>query len=389
MLGGIYSRQKCPICGGTFRDDGHKALICPRHPEQRASQFATVFKGMYRRFQSYDEAYRFLSGVRFKTDEGSFDKRDYQKDEPLGLENLTEKWLKVKKVMVRPKSYSNLHNYIERARKYFGNRNIKEIGYAELEDFLLAQDVSDKTRANMKSGLHDFWQWLRKRRVVTLAEMPEFPEIPFELGFRNTVSKDIQEQILVEIHRLSYHINPKIWLGIRWLCTYVSIRPGELISTREGNIDLGNGYLFIPHPKEKKPKMVPLLEEDVEVIRALPRGVPSLPFFRHVTGISGTRENAPFGAKYLYKWWGKACLNLGIEGVDLYGGTRHSSAKALRQFCSPEEIKRATMHSTNKAFERYFQIEADDLRTIYGKTRGAKETLRNYSASKNGKVLKL
>ena len=55
---------------------------------------------------------------------------------------------------------------------------------------------------------------------------------------------------------------------------------------------------------------------------------------------------------------------------------------------SPEEIKRATMHSTNKAFERYFQIEADDLRTIYGKTRGAKETLRNYSTSKNGNVLK-
>jgi integrase len=241
----------------------------------------------------------------------------------------------------------------------------------------------------MKSGLNDFWQWLRKRRVITLAEMPEFPEIPFELGFRNTVSKDIQEQILAEIHWFSYHINPKIWLGIRWLCTYVSIRPGELISTREGNIDLGNGYLFIPHLKGKKPKMVPLLEEDVEVIRALPRGVPSMPFFRHVSGISGTRENAPFGAKYLYKRWGKACLNLGIEGVDLYGGTRHSSAKALRQFCSPEEIKRATMHSTNKAFERYFQIEADDLRTIHGKTQGAKETLRNYSASKNGNVLKL
>ena len=160
-----------------------------------------------------------------------------------------------------------------------------------------------------------------------------------------------------------------------------------MISITEGNIDLGNGYLFIPHPKEKKPKMVPLLEEDVEVIRSFPRGVPALPFFRHVAGISGTRENAPFGARYLYKWWLKACGNLGIEGVDLYGGTRHSSAKALRQFCSPEEIKRATMHSTNKAFERYFQIESDDLRTIYGKTRGAKKALKNFSASGNDKVL--
>jgi len=47
------------------------------------------------------------------------------------------------------------------------------------------------------------------------------------------------------------------------------------------------------------------------------------------------------------------------------------------------------MHSTNKAFERYFQIEADDLRTIYGKTRGAKEALKNFSASKKDNLLKI
>jgi hypothetical protein len=36
----------------------------------------------------------------------------------------------------------------------------------------------------------------------------------------------------------------------------------------------------------------------------------------------------------------------------------------------PKEIKRATMHSTNKAFERYFWIETEDLREIYGDTVG-------------------
>ena len=79
-------------------------------------------------------------------------------------------------------------------------------------------------------------------------------------------------------------------------------------------------------------------------------------------GVKGSSE------KYLYKWWVKACDNLGIKGVDLYGGTRHSSAKALREFHSPEEIKRATIHTTNKAFERYFQIELEDVRDIYTST---------------------
>jgi hypothetical protein len=43
-------------------------------------------------------------------------------------------------------------------------------------------------------------------------------------------------------------------------------------------------------------------------------------------------------------------------------------ATALRAYRTPEEIKRATMHSTNKAFERYFSMESDDLRSIYEDT---------------------
>jgi len=115
-------------------------------------------------------------------------------------------------------------------------------------------------------------------------------------------------------------------------------------------------------------KTVPILDEDIEILRSFPVAIPSLYFFRHVQGIQSVREGEPFGEKYFYKWWVKACKNLGIEGVDLYGGTRHSSARALRQYCSPEEIKRATMHSTNKAFERYFDMESDDLRSIYKDT---------------------
>jgi hypothetical protein len=39
-----------------------------------------------------------------------------------------------------------------------------------------------------------------------------------------------------------------------------------------------------------------------------------------------------------------------------YGGTRHSTATALGQLLTPEQIKRGgTGSATNKAFERYFQ----------------------------------
>ena len=98
------------------------------------------------------------------------------------------------------------------------------------------------------------------------------------------------------------------------------------------------------------------------------RGLPDLYFFCHNRGLSGAKAGEKFGEKYLYKWWKKACQNLGIEGVDLYGGTRHSTVRELRKYRTPEEIKLGSMHSTNKAFERYFQVEPDDLRDIYRDT---------------------
>lgn len=151
----------------------------------------------------------------------------------------------------------------------------------------MAQKVSDKTRANMKSCLHDFWQGLRRRRVLTLAQIPKMPSNKCELGFRQTVDMEMQAAMISEVHRISYAINPKVWIGIKWLSVYIAIRPGELLNIQERHIDREAGDLFIPHPKEKTPKVVPLLAEDVELLLDIPMGLPELYFFRHQEGISG------------------------------------------------------------------------------------------------------
>ncbi len=199
--------------------------------------------------------------------------------------------------------------------------------------------------------------------------MPEFPEVKFELGWRKLVDKATQQDILDEVYKLTEHTNIKIWLGVKWLSTYISIRPGELINIKEGDFNLDLGVVFIKQPKEKKPKAVPLLKEDIEMIRSFPKALPHLYFFRHKPGLKGATSGERFGNKLLYKYWKRACANLEIKGVDLYGGTKHRSATALRKFRSPEQIKKATMHATNKAFERYFRIELDDLREVYTDTK--------------------
>jgi integrase len=368
MRGRIYSDQKCPICGGQFiHDDRRRGLFCEIHPDQQANgRFRVQFgRKTRRRFNNYREAERLLDGLRWEVDQGTYDHRDYKINNPLGFETLALKWLEVKKKEVKQKSFNNLQNYMTKAIAAWGQMNVKSIGYGEIEDFLHSHDVSGKTKSNMKSGLHSFFMWVKRREKIP---MPEFPETPFELGFRKIIDKDTQAAIIDEVYRLTYHINPKIWLGIKWLATYISIRPGELLNLKEKDIDIKLEYFIIPHPKEKRPKLVPMIDEDIKILAAMPRGLPELLFFRHVKGISGVAGGQSFGNKYLYKIWKKACSNIGIEGIDLYGGTRHSSTTSLREYFTPEEIRNSgTLHTTNKAFDRYLQIQAGDAKKIYSK----------------------
>ena len=363
MVGGIYSDQRCPICESPFKDNGRDGLVCPNHLEQRATRFKVKFgRAICRRFGGdYKAAQRFLNGLRYKHDEGSFDVRDYRSDNPLGFETLALKWLDQKRKDLKIKSWNNLNNYMNKAILVWGNRNIKSINDGDIEDFLYGVNVSAKTRNNMKSCLHDFWKWVvrrEKRQGKKIVEMPEFPDCPYKLGWRQIIDIETQQQIIGEVYRLTYHINPKIWLGIRWLSRYTMIRPGELLGVTEGQINTKIPAIIIPDPKGGEPVLVFLHEDDVKEVEKLPRGLPDLPFFRHLGGIQSVRPGQKFGEKYLYKWWVRACANLGVKGVDLYGGTRHSTLTALGEFLSPEEVKKGSLHKTNKALERYLQGKA-------------------------------
>jgi len=318
-------------------------------------------------FKYIEQAERFLTGIRYETDRGTFDPRDYRKDKPLAFNNLAIKWLEHKKKIVKPKHYANLKRYMGYAINAWQNDNVKTIGYGEIEDLLYSNNLSDKTRLNFKSCLHDFWTWLRKRKILILSQLPEWPEIPYELGLRNIINLDTQQIIMDKIFDLSHHLDPKIWLGINFLRTYISVRPGELLAVKEGEIQKDQGTIIIPHPKEKKPKMIYLLDDDIERLKEFPSSLPGLYFFRHPKGVKGAVAGRPYGPKYFYVWWKRACKELKIDGVDLYGGTRHSTVTALSQYMTPEQIRAGTMHSTNKAFERYFQKTAKDAKLVYAK----------------------
>ena len=184
--------------------------------------------------------------------------------------------------------------------------------------------------------------------------IPDFPVISYELEWRNINDISIQQEILTEIERLIWTDNPMILFEFKCLSTYIAIRPAELLNIRERNIDLRLSGIIIPHPKEKRPKIVYLLSKDIEFIQMQPRGLPNLYFFRHVTPARGRTVGSRWCKNYFSSIWHQACKNIGVEGVDMYGGTRHRTATYMGQTLTPEGVKTVTGH-TSKAGERYFQ----------------------------------
>ncbi len=304
MKGTIQSDQKCYICNGTLRhDENRNGCFCRNHPEVCATKLFKVRfgRGISKRFSTYKEAYRFLTGLRFKTDEGTLDIRDYKKANPLGFENLVKKWMAFKKKTCKsPSTYRNIKREITRAVVQWGNNNIKNISETDIEDFLFEIDgIKEKTRSNIKSVLHDFMVWGCKRAK---SPVPEFPEVKYVLGWREIIDIEQQQAIIDEVYNISFTWNPKIWIGIKWLSTYVSIRPNEMRNLKEKHINV-NGLFVIPDDKENNPKLVPMLNDDIELYESLPRGLRDMYFFRHRKGNGSAKPGSQFGKDYLYKWW--------------------------------------------------------------------------------------
>ena len=369
MKGYITTREKCFVCKAKLaHDEKRVGCFCPNHPQVAATSFVVRFgSDVYRRFKNYQLAERFLTGLRYKTGEGTFDPNDYKKSNPNGFNNLSERYLKKKKKL---KSFSNVRNYIRVAQKHFSETNVKYITAADLDEFLFdIENISEKTRSNYKSALSDFWKQLKKWKIITLSQMPDFSdiEIDVDLGWRNFTTWETQQEILETIKKDS--VNPKQWFGIELLSVYTKLRPADLLQLRERDIEIESGLLYFFYPSKKKNQMVTirLASDHVEIFKELKNKYPAMPdmkFFRHIEGISGVAKDAPFGEKYFYKAWIAACEKLGIEGLDLYGGTRHTTITELGKIQGRKAAKKHSGHRTNKAFDRYCQIDEQESADI-------------------------
>ena len=371
MKGSIHSDQTCPICGSRFKSMEPRGLFCPNHSKQSPQKFVVRYGQITKRFDNYKEAHQFLIGLRHQEGSGQFDARDYQaKSKPLAFNRLAEEWKALKAGAVRPKTLGTIKNALDHAGAVFGEANIKSIRYAHIEDFMAGLNLAPKSKANTLSILKQFWAWVVARYDIQPIKVWPVISQP-QMRFRNTVSIQDQELILAEVKKITQATRPRSWLAIKWLMTYINVRPGEMINLKEGHIDRSRGLLIIPAPvaKERKDKIVLLLDEDCELISGFPLCFdPDTPFFRHT---SGRYVGQALGKQRLYRDWKMACKAIGIDNVDLYGGTKHSTAMGLRlnDAATYEEIRKITGHTTNKAFDRYLKLEGESVKGLLSRRR--------------------
>jgi len=71
------------------------------------------FGKITKRFKKHELvlAERFLTGLRYETDRGTFDIRDYRQDNPLGFENKVDEFLRSKRLIKGVKKYEQRLRY--------------------------------------------------------------------------------------------------------------------------------------------------------------------------------------------------------------------------------------------------------------------------------------
>jgi len=361
MIGSIHTDIKCQTCNSILKDDRRTGLRCKNHPDSAFTGKCRVhFKGVRKRFKTYQKACKFLNHLRYEVDENLFDLRKYKSNAHLGFIKLAEEFIDIKRHEIKKSSLNPIKACFNHAFRYFGNINIRSIKPKDLQLFLNSlTTLSSKTKHDFNCTMKQFFKYLLINEYI---EKPlEFPKVKYQLQFRNTVSHETQQTIINEIKRISYK-DSKIWLGIYLMHRYFNTRPSEIRLIKECNIDLTQGKILLTDTKDRQ-KYIFLIPKDIILLKQFNISTDDVYFFRKKNG--EVYGNQKFG-----RWCQKACENLGIlysqkDGVTLYSITRHSSVVNKRANYSPEQIKLASGHCTSASFNRYFITDPEYLRMIY------------------------
>lgn len=373
MKGGVYSKEKCPVCGGNFKRIEND-LLCPDHQTRPRRVYIQLYASAFHKhiniftdrqgypFTSYEQAARILNKIRAEIDEKTFDPTRYvaEKLKPLRFSNWSESWLQKKEIeaekgLKSPSYLKAVRVYVRRFQKYFGEIDIRDIGTKAINDFYLTMDGSPKYVKNILDGLQkllqDAFDW------GDIKQMPKFPKIDVPEADIKTIDLDMQDSIISSIPDLMDRT------FILFLARLM-LRPCEPRALYWEDLDFKHHRVTIrrhyslneirPATKSKNIKVLPLGGELEQALLALPRHLTS-PF------VFWKKNGHPFSESWARKLWKRVCKQKGVD-IGLYQGTKHSSATELADREGVDLAQEFLGHSNRAMTKRYVKQNPERLR---------------------------
>jgi integrase len=165
-----------------------------------------------------------------------------------------------------------------------------------------------------------------------------------------------------EYTRLLAHCPSHQVLPIVRLAYHTAMRQGEILFLTWGQVDLKEGFIHL-EPKDtktKKARTVPLNQEMIEMLKAMPRGLPGVRVFPY--------NGKAFGSTF-QRAFETARKRAGIEDFTFHD-LRHTAINNWRlQGHDYFRIMAASGHKTMHVFKRYNKVSKQELKALVGENR--------------------
>lgn len=159
------------------------------------------------------------------------------------------------------------------------------------------------------------------------------------------------------------------WLRpIAWCAYLTAMRRSEIVSLTRDQVDLQTGYAHIPSAgtKSRKPKAVPLNDEMIRIIKALPRPIRSDRIF--------TLRGKSVRPDSITQAFARAAEKAGVEDVTFHDLRHTACTEWYRAGVDASRIMKASGHATMAMFRRYTKITENELEVIKSVPRGSTST---------------
>jgi len=269
--------------------------------------------------------------------------------------SLCGKYLDIIEGDLRPNTIRRYRTLYGMLDKRLGKLKVTQLSYGILEDTKYElSDYAPKTVHDCLTFLKQFLNWCVDREVIK--GVPKMPKTSRTTQRRKVLDKDSQYRVIQKAKR-EYKDRPMVGLGLELLATYPKIRPNELRQVKEG--DIKDGILRLRATKNTEGGTgVRLLPEHQLRLEELKTGDPD----RYLLSFPNGKQ---FGRDYLSLAWSRCCRALGITGVPLYPGTKHTTVTDLLKRHPTSMVASAAGITVQVLESHYKNIGEEDVVHLY------------------------